>query len=55
MKTYMKGDYGTTASITDLADGRARLIVRAYNGQKVKDSTHKNRAAAKAAWRRYCA
>lgn len=30
------------------------LIVRNQYGQKVKDSIHKNRACALAAWRRMC-
>lgn len=54
MKTYHK-DYGCTASITDKPDGTARLIVRGPDGKKVKDSTHKSRPAAVAAWRRFCA
>ena len=53
MKTYYKS-YGVTASIADKADGSARLIVRNPNGKKVKDSIHKNRNAALAAWRRFC-
>jgi hypothetical protein len=54
MKTYHK-DYGCTASITDKPDGTARLIVRDQSGKKIKDSTHKSRDAARAAWRRFCA
>ena len=53
MKTYYKS-YGVSASITDNADGSARLIVRNSNGKKVKDSIHKSRNAALAAWRRFC-
>jgi hypothetical protein len=53
MKTYYKDFYGCTASITDKADGTARLIIRLPNGKKVKDSTHKNHNAALAAWRRF--
>ena len=53
MKTYYKS-YGVTASITDKADGSARLIVKDPTGKKVKDSTHKNRKAAVAAWNRFC-
>lgn len=53
MRTTYK-DYGCTASITDNADGTARLMVKTQNGKKVKDSTHKSRAAAIAAWRRFC-
>lgn len=53
MKTYHK-DYCCTASITDKADGTARLIVRGANGKKIKDSVHKNRTAAYSAWRRFC-
>ena len=53
MKTYHKSFYGTTASITDNRDGTARLIVRDQYGRKVKDSIHKNRKAALAAWYRY--
>ena len=54
MKTYHKDFCGCTASIADKPDGTARLIVRTPDGRKVKDSTHKNRAAAVAAWRRFC-
>ena len=53
MKTYYKS-YGVTASITDKADGSARLIVRNPTGKKIKDSVHKSRKAALAAWRRLC-
>ncbi|WNX85813.1 hypothetical protein RWV98_05960 [Agathobaculum sp. NTUH-O15-33] len=53
MKTYYK-DYGITASIADQAAGTARLIVRDQSGKKMKDSTHSNRQAALAAWRRMC-
>jgi hypothetical protein len=54
MRTTYK-EYGCTASITDKQDGTARLIVlRNQYGQKVKDSIHKNRACALAAWRRMC-
>jgi hypothetical protein len=53
MRTYHK-DYGVTASITDNIDGSARLIVRGPNGKKIKDSVHKSRNAALAAWRRLC-
>ena len=53
MKTYYKS-YGVSASITDKADGSARLIVRDPNGKKVKDSIHKSRNAALAAWCRFC-
>lgn len=55
MKTYHKDCYGCTASITDQRDGTARLIVRDQHGKKIKDSTHKSRPAAVAAWRRFCA
>jgi hypothetical protein len=54
MRTTHK-DYGCTATITDKADGTARLIVRNQAGKKIKDSTHKSRPAAVAAWRRFCA
>lgn len=54
MKTYHKDFYGCSASITDKADGTARLIVRNQNGKKVKDSIHKTRSAAYSAWRRFC-
>lgn len=54
MKTYHK-DLHATASITDRKDGTARLVVRALNGSKVKDSIHKSRPAAYSAWRRMCA
>lgn len=53
MKTYHK-DFLCTASITDKRDGTARLIIRDTYGRKVKDSLHKSRPAAYAAWRRYC-
>lgn len=52
MKTFYKDFYGCTASITDKTDGTARLVVRNQYGKKVKDSIHKNRKAAYAAWRR---
>jgi hypothetical protein len=49
LKTYrITVDYGSEI------DGTARLIVRNQYGQKVKDSIHKNRACALAAWRRMC-
>ena len=54
MKTYHEDFCGCTASITDLPGGTARLIIRDRNGKKIKDSTHKNRKAALAAWRRFC-
>lgn len=54
MKTYHKDFYGCTASITDKPDGSARLIIKTPHGKKVKDSTHKSRTAAQAAWRRFC-
>lgn len=53
MKTYHK-DFGVTASITDKRDGTARLIVYDQYGRKVKDSVHKNRPSAVAAWKRMC-
>lgn len=53
MKTYHK-EYGCTASITDKADGTARLVVKNQYGKKVKDSIHKSRTAAYSAWRRFC-
>ena len=53
MKTVHK-DYGCTATITDRNDGTARLVVKNQMGKKVKDSTHKSRNAAIAAWRRLC-
>lgn len=53
MKTFYK-DYGCTASITDKSDGTARLVIKDQFGKKVKDSTHKNRASAYSAWRRFC-
>lgn len=52
MKTYHKSFCGVTASITDMRDGRARLIVRLPDGKKIKDSIHKNRIAARSAWYR---
>ena len=52
MKTYHKDFCGVTASITDRRDGTARLIVRLPNGKKTRDSIHKSRPAALAAWRR---
>ena len=53
MKTIYK-QYGITASITDKRDGTARLVVRDAFSQKVRDSIHKNRKAALAAWYRMC-
>lgn len=53
MKTTYKS-YGCTASITDLADGTARLIVLNQTGERVKDSIYKSRSAAISAWRRFC-
>jgi hypothetical protein len=53
MKTYYK-EYGCTATVTDKADGTARLVIKNQFGKKVKDSTHKSRNAAVAAWRRFC-
>lgn len=55
LKTYHKDFCGITASVTDKVDGTARLVVCDQYGKKVKDSIHKNRAAALAAWRRFCA
>ena len=54
MKTYHKDFCGCTASITDKADGTARLIIKTPDGRKVKDSIHKNRNAAVSAWYRFC-
>lgn len=51
MRTYHK-EYGCTASITDNADGTARLIIKA-GSKKVHDKNHKSRNAAMAAWYRY--
>ena len=51
MKTYHK-DFDVTASIK--RDGTARLVVCDQYGKKVKDSVHKNRRAAVAAWKRMC-
>jgi hypothetical protein len=53
VKTYHVS-YGTRATVAAQKDGRVRLIVRDQNGRKVKDSTHKNRQAALAAWYRFC-
>ena len=53
MKTIYK-QYGVTASITDKRDGTARLVVRDAFSQKVRDSIHKNRKAALAAWYLMC-
>ena len=53
MKTIYK-QYGITASIRDKRDGTARLVVRDAFSQKVRDSIHKNRKAALAAWYRMC-
>lgn len=52
MKTILKS-YGCTATITEKSDGNARLVVTNQHGMTVKDSTHKSRAAALAAWRRF--
>ena len=48
-------EYGCIATITDKKDGSASLVVRNQIGKKVKESTHKNRLSALAAWRRFCA
>ena len=53
MKTFYQS-YGTTASVTDLHDKTARLIIRDINGKKLHDKIHANRKAALAAWHRYC-
>lgn len=53
MKTYHK-EYGCTATITDKKDGSASLVIKNQLGKKVKESTHKSRSAAVAAWRRFC-
>lgn len=53
MRTY-HSSYGVIAIISDCKDGKARLVARNQNGKIVKDSTHKNRPAAMAAWRRLC-
>jgi hypothetical protein len=53
MKTVYR-DYGCTATITDMKNGSAKLVVKNPMGKKVKESTHKNRTAAVAAWRRFC-
>lgn len=50
-KTYYK-DYGITASITDLRDGTARLVVRDQFMRKIRSSVHKDRASALRVWRR---
>lgn len=53
MKTVHK-EYGCTATITDSKDGSAKMVIRNQMGKKVKESTHKSRPAALAAWRRFC-
>lgn len=53
MKTYHK-DHGCTATIADKPNGTAHLVIKNQYGKTVKNSTHKNRAAAYAAWRRFC-
>ena len=53
MRTVYK-DYGCVAVITEKADGSAKLVIKNQLGKKVKDSNHKNKAAAVAAWRRWC-
>lgn len=51
-KRYL-GSYGSSASITEHRDGTATLRIRIYSGKLVKNSTHKNFAAARAAMRRF--
>lgn len=53
MKTYHKDFYGCTGSITDKADGTARLIIRMPNGKKVLDKVYKSRRGAQCAWNRW--
>ena len=53
MKSTHK-DYGITATITDKADGTARLIARNQHGKKVRDKVYNSRKGALAAWRRMC-
>lgn len=55
MKTYHKDFTGITASITDNADGTARLVIRIPGGKKVHNKTHASRKAAESAWKRFCA
>lgn len=52
MKTYLKS-FLCTGSIQDKRDGTARLVICLSNGEKAKDSVHKNRKAALAAWYRF--
>lgn len=52
MKTYLKGDYGVTGSITAHRNGTATLRVRLWNGKLVRNSTHASPTAAKSAWYR---
>lgn len=47
-------DYGCHCTISDKRDGRARLVIRMYTGEKVHDKVHANRRAAYSAWRRFC-
>ena len=53
MKTTFK-DYGCVATITEKADGTARLVIKDQLGKKVKESNHKSKNAAVSAWRRWC-
>ena len=52
MKSFHRNSL-TTASITDIKDGTAQLIIVNASGKKVHDKIHKNRNAAMAAWYRF--
>lgn len=52
MKTYLKGDYGATGSMTDRTNGTTRLVIRDSSGRKIHNQIHKNRKAAMNAWYR---
>lgn len=53
MKKRFRGDYGSSASITEHGDGTATLRIRLGSGRLVKNSTHKNLNAARSAMQRF--
>ena len=53
MKTYHKS-YGVTASITDMANGAAKMVAKDQRGRKIVDKVYISRKSAAAAWRRMC-
>lgn len=52
MKKRFRDPYGCTATITIKADGTAHVISKTARGRTIRNSTHKNERAARAAMQR---